>query len=332
MTTLRSKMLKASFVLLAGGFLLAGGTADAAEKISIRLDFAPVGLHAPMHLAKEKGWFEREGLDVDIQDGTGTLNTIQLVGAGQVDVGQVQLGLMLPARESGMPLKSFAGFLRRGDLAVIVPRENGPKTVADLRGKKLLCFTASPWVPFIDIFLGKGGLDRKSVNVTMVSPASMGAVYSAMGADGFLSVEHYAVPLVEKTRPSSAIRLADYGISIPSYGLLATEQTIKNRPDALRKIAKVQVAAWEYVRAGNIDDAVKAMIAQRPNVTLDPKILRDQLKLTLQYLDTDATKGKPIGWQAASDWQEAINVMHQVGVLTKPMKPEDVFTNELLPN
>jgi NitT/TauT family transport system substrate-binding protein len=300
------------------------------ERVTLRLDFAPVGLHAPMHLAKEKGWFESEGIDIDIQDGTGTLNTLQLVGAGQIDVGQVQLGLMLSAREAGMELKAFAGFLRRGDLALLVPRDSGLDSPDQLAGHEFVCFTASPWVPFIDSFLAAGGLSQQDVTVTMVSPPAMGALYSSGEADGFFSVEHYAVPLVENTRPAKAIRLSDYGINIPSYGLLATEQTLNERHEVLGKIARIQARAWGYVRDGNIEEAVEATIAQRPNVELDPDILRRQLELSIEFLDSDNTRGKPIGWQSREDWEHAVEVMTGVGALTQPVNIDEIYTNDLL--
>jgi NMT1/THI5 like len=83
-----------SIASLAGIFALNAGGLARAERLTVRLDFIPVGFHAAMHLAKEKGWFAREGLEIEIQDGTGSLNTIQLVGSGQIDVGQVQLGVI----------------------------------------------------------------------------------------------------------------------------------------------------------------------------------------------------------------------------------------------
>src|SRR6476661_7215473 len=235
---------------LVGAFAFVFSAAAQAESLTVRLDFIPVGFHAAMHLAKEKGWFAREGLEVEIQDGTGSLNTIQLVGSGQVDVGQVQLGVMAIAREKGVPVKSFAGFVRKSDLGVIVPRDSNMKTVKDLKGKKLLCFTASPWAPFIDNFLAKGGLDRSSVEIAMVPPATMAAVYMSNGADGIMTVEPFGLPIVEKTRPSMSIRLADYGINFPSYGLIATETTLTQKKDALAKLAKVQVETWEYIWNG----------------------------------------------------------------------------------
>lgn len=327
-------MTRLTFIRIAafvGAFSLVLGGVGRAETLTVRLDFIPVGFHAAMHLAKEKGWFAREGLDVDIQDGTGSLNTIQLVGSGQVDVGQVQLGVMAIAREKGVPVRSFAGFVRKSDLGVIVPRDSGIKTVQDLKGKKLLCFSASPWAPFIDNFLAKGGLDRSTVEISMVPPATMAAVYMSKGADGILTVEPFGLPIVEKTRPSTSVRLADYGINFPSYGLIATEETIAKRKDALAKLAKVQIETWEYIWNGHEDEAVDALIRARSHIKLDRDVVRGQLEINRDLFDTENTKGHRIGWQSAKDWELALRDIKAAGAIASYTKPEDYFTNDLLP-
>jgi hypothetical protein len=79
------------------------------------------------------------------------------------------------------------------------PPHSGMKTVTDLKGKKLLCFATTPWAPFIDNFLAKGGLDRNNVEISMVPPATMAAVYMSNGADGIMTVEPFGLPIAEKT-------------------------------------------------------------------------------------------------------------------------------------
>ena len=96
---------------------VAGG-ATAQEKVTVRMDFLPAGTHAPFHLAVAKGWYREAGLDVEVQDGRGSINTIQLVGAGQADFGWVSLGPMAIAREQGMRLKAVAGVFRRLDARI----------------------------------------------------------------------------------------------------------------------------------------------------------------------------------------------------------------------
>lgn len=318
--------------VVGAALIAAAGAAQALEKVTVRLDFSPLGFHTAMYLAQEKGWFAREGLDVEIQDGTGSLSTIQLVAAGQADIGQVQLGLLVPAREKKLPLKSFAGYLRGSDLAVMVPRDSNINTLADLKGKKILCFNASPWAPFIDSFLAKGGLDRKSVNITMVAPSAMASLYSSKEADGFMSVAPHQVPLLEKTRPAKTIRMADYGIHFPSYGLIATEKTLNERKEMLKKFNKVQIEAWEYIWNGHIDEAVQALLKQRPGMNLDAASLKAQVEMNKDLFYTEATKGKRIGWQAKEDWVAAIKSMTDAGMDTGKAKPEDYFTNELMPS
>jgi NitT/TauT family transport system substrate-binding protein len=205
------------------------------------------------------------------------------------------------------------------------------KTVEDLKGKRLLCFTASPWAPFIDNFLAKGGLDRNSVEISMVPPATMAAVYMSKGADGIMTVEPFGLPIVEKTRPSTSIRLADYGINFPSYGLIATETTIANRRDALAKLAKVQIETWEYIWSGHEDEAVDALISARSNIKLDRDVVKGQLMINKPLLDTDNTKGKPIGWQSEKDWELALRDIKAAGAISSYTKPQDYFTNDLLP-
>src|SRR5690606_39114222 len=106
--------------------------------------------HAAMHLAKHNGWFKEAGLDVDVQDGRGSGNTLQLVNAGQVDVGQIQLGLIPSARESGAKVIGIAGWDRRTDLCVLVDKDSPIEKIEDLKGKPIVVFAASPWAPYID--------------------------------------------------------------------------------------------------------------------------------------------------------------------------------------
>jgi NitT/TauT family transport system substrate-binding protein len=106
----------------------------ASEKLSLRLDWTPHGMHAPIFLAVEKGWFQRAGLDVTIEDGNGSVIAAQLVGAGQFDIGHASLSSVAIARGKGLPVTSVAGFIRKSDMGVLVPVGSGWKSAKDLEG------------------------------------------------------------------------------------------------------------------------------------------------------------------------------------------------------
>ena len=71
-------------------------------------------------------------------------------------------------------------------------------------------------------------------------------------------------------------------------------------------------------------------MAERPDAKLDPKILLGQIKLTLEYFDTPASKGKAIGWQAKEDWDAALKSMEAAGVVNAGWNSADYYTNALV--
>jgi NitT/TauT family transport system substrate-binding protein len=314
--------------------LFGGATAAHAadQKLLVRMDFSAWGMHAAMHLARQKGWFQEAGLDVEVQDGTGTINTLQLLAAGQVDVGQVQLGTMAVAKENGLDLMSIAGFARKGDLAVLVDEKLDVKSVQDLVGKKLVCFTTSPWAPFIDPYFKANNIAKGKASVVMVAPAAMISTYASGNSDGFMSQAPFGQPMVSKVRPAKALLLSDSGINFPSYGLVATPQRIAEKGAAIRKLAQIQVRAWEYIYAGHADEAVAAIIAQRPNAKLDPQILLGQIQAYRPFFDSPTQKGLAIGKQSDGDWAAAIKSMEQAGMIKPGRKPADYYTNAMLAN
>lgn len=317
-------------LIAASGAVLAPTIARAqVERISVRLDFSPWGVHAAMHLAETRGWFREAGLTVDVQDGRGSGNTLQLVNAGQADVGQIQVGLIAQAREQGATVRSFAGFGRRTDLAVLVDRDSPITRVQDFRGKSVVVFAASPWAPFIDSWLRAGGLDRNSVNVMFVDPSALWGTYTARRADGLMSTTPSAVPVAAAPRPSKAIQAEDAGVVFPSYGLIATEATIRTRGPALQRLVATQQRAWTHLK-DNLDDGVEAMIRQRPDARLDRGVIREQIRLTIEFFDTPATRGRPIGWQAEADWAASLRALEAAGAVRAGSNAASYFTNDFI--
>jgi NitT/TauT family transport system substrate-binding protein len=138
-----------------------------------------------------------------------------------------------------------------------------------------------------------------------------------------------ALPVAEAPRASKCLLASDAGITFPSYGLVAKEDTIASKGAALKRLIQVQQRAWDHLRKAP-DDGVAAMIAERPDARLNADVLRGQIKLTLDYFDTPASSGKPIGWQASADWDAALKSMEAAGVVKPGWKSADYFTNSLL--
>lgn len=316
--------------LLAGAAIAFGSTmAQAADKLTVRMDFIVWGTHAAMHLAKEKGWFEEAGLDVEVQDGAGSSNTIQLVASGQVDVGQVQLGVMAVAVEQGADIVSIAGWFRKSDLAVLVDRDSQISEISDLKGLDIVNFNGSPWSPYIGSFLRAGGLSESDVNIVAVSPPALMSTYTAGQADAVMTTAPFGLPVIENSRPSKAVLMADAGIAFPSYGLIVRRDTLEEKKDALKRLVDVQIRAWNYIYDGHIDEAVEAIIAQRAGMKLNRDVLKGQIELYRDFINTPASSETPFGVQTEEDWTKALSDMEDAGLVGSGRDPKDYFTNEL---
>ena len=62
----------------------AATSASAQDKVSLRLNWYLGGLHVPFYYGKERGFFAAEGIDLTINEGRGSANTVQVVAAGIV--------------------------------------------------------------------------------------------------------------------------------------------------------------------------------------------------------------------------------------------------------
>lgn len=308
-----------------------GSPSFAQEKLSLRLDFLPYGSHAPFYLAKEKGWFKEQGVEPTIEDGTGTTTTVQLVGAGKYDLGYVGFVSAMVAREKGVPVKAIAGVLRKNDLGVVFDQKlpiNKPK---DLEGKKIYYSPSSVETLFIDSFFKVNGVDKSKVDLTSIDIAAKVSTYLSGGGDGmFVPVPIY---LIRKNIPrlSRGLLFSDYGLPLPGFGLIASEDAIREKSKAITGFVAALQKAMAAIQDGSmIDDAVQALLKNRPQAKLDPEYIRQQLQAIIPYIDTPSTKGHPLFWQSPDDWKESIKFSEQSGVIKPGSKPEDYFTNEFV--
>jgi NitT/TauT family transport system substrate-binding protein len=299
--------------------------AQAQDKLALRLDWTPHGMHAPIFLGLEKGSFKKAGLDVTVEDGNGSVIAVQLVGAGQFDLGHASLSSVAIAREKGLPVISIAGFIRKSDMGVLVPADSGWKTAKDLEGKKVAYTAGSLEGPFIGAFFGTS---RSKVDLLNVDAATKIGTYLQGNSDAVISTVPYVLPIVAEKRPATGILFADSGLDLPGFGLFATHAKLKEKGAAIKKFASIVAGAWPYVLDGHEDEAIAAEVKARPNAPVNAKVLRGQIDAYRPYFFTAATKDKPIGLQTDEDWASTIKALEGAEVVKKGSKPADYYTND----
>jgi NitT/TauT family transport system substrate-binding protein len=325
---------RAALATLALGIALTcfGTGAKAAEAVKVRLDFLPYGLHAPFYLALEKGWFTEQGLEVEIEDGNGTGPALALVAGGKYDIAQISLGALPIAREKGMPVKSIATILRKGDFGLVVDDAGPIKGPKDLEGKTILYSPGSVETPFIDTYLAAAGVDKSKVNLTSVDVgAKISSYMSGKGEGMFAPVSLYSIKGVTP-RASRPMLFTDYSIDLPGFGLIANEETIAKRPKVLAAFVATFQRAWMAIRSGGaIDESVAALLKNRPNAKLNPVVMKAQIESVFPFIDSKNSAGKPMLWASPADWTATVKVMESAKLIKGGTNAEAIYTNQFVP-
>lgn len=176
-------MSRLKLALLAA-FLLASGPAAAADKLTVLLDWFTNPDHAPVIVAQAKGYFEAEGLDVELIEPADPALPPKLVAAGQGDIAISYQPTLHAQIDEGLPLVRI-GTLVETPLNSLIVLEDGPiKSLADLKGRKI-GFSVSG---FEDAMLGQmlrsqglGIEDVELINVNFaLSPALLAGQVDAV--------------------------------------------------------------------------------------------------------------------------------------------------------
>lgn len=165
-------------LLALAGALLFAGPAAAADHVEVILDWFLNPDHATLVVARDKGFFAKEGLDVELIAPADPSAPPRLVAAGEADVAVTyQPDLHLSVKE-GIPLTRFATLIET-PLNTVMALEGGPvKTLADLKGKKIGYSVSGFEDAILAAMLAEAGLKISDVTLINVNFALTGALLS----------------------------------------------------------------------------------------------------------------------------------------------------------
>lgn len=327
------KFINVCATILFALFTATSAMAQPKDKVVLMLNWFVYGEHAPFFLGMERGYFEKEGIELQIQQGRGSAATIQAVGAGTVDLGYADVGVMMRAVASGAPVKTIGVLLQKSPAAVISPVDRNIKSPKDLIGRTIAITPGDALSPIWPLYLKKVGIDEKQVKMVSGDPQiKMNSVVNrqADALVGFVTEQGARMPGIVK-QPVNVLRFADAGLNLVSLGIIARNDAIKSRADAMKRFMRAATRSVEDA-VKDPDAAIAAMMKVHPEAGV-PDAQLDSLKYSQQlYSTADSEGGKPFR-VARKTIEESIAILTQYGGMepSQAGKPENYYTLELLP-
>ncbi len=295
------------------------------QKITILLDWFPNTNHTGLYVAKEKGYFAKENLEVSIlQPGEGENN--QIVAAGKADFGISSQESVIQARVAGIPLVSIAAIIQHNTSAFASLEKNNIKTVKDFENKRY-----GGWGSPIEETVIKAVMNEVGADYSKVKNITIGETdfFKTIGRDSDFQWIFYGWDGVEAKRRGiklNTIMLKNLNPILDYYTpiIVTNENHVKNQKKLVSKFMKAVVQGYEF-SINNPSEASQILIKSAPE--LNPELVKQSQVYLSQEYQSDAKKW---GIQREEVWKRYAKWMSDQKLIKKMINVKNAFTNEFL--
>jgi len=315
------------WIVMAAAALAATG-ALAEDKVSLRLNWYLGGLHVPFYYGKDRGFYAAEGIDLTINEGRGSANTVQVVAAGSDTFGLADSSSVVLTAAKGADIKSVMSILNTTGYSVVSLADAPIKTPKDLEGRKVAVTPGDPLGALLQAVCKANNVDCGKVTMVQVDPAAKVVAVLEKKTDGLLggADDQYFLIKYKGANPY-AMRYADYGANIVGMTIMTSGDTIKKNPDLVKRFVRATVKSWEEAKK-NPGAAVDAAMKAKPDLNRQSTL--DQLMVDIDLMDSKNSKGR-VGWGAQADWDQTLAILKNYRDLQTDKGWTYFHTNEFLP-
>lgn len=247
-------------------------------KVNLQLKWFPQAQFAGFFVAKERGFFRAQGLDVTLLP-AGDQSPIQVVQSGAADFGTTWIADLLTARERGIPVVHLAQIFQRSGFTLVALKSTGIKDLCkDLKGKSVGVWPSGNEYPAVALFRKCGltsSLDPRVTNpdVTAVSyPFDPALVFpdkvQLVSAMIYNEVNQIAGLGYDETKVD-VFKLADEGINLLEDLIFTTERVLNERNfkgsgltgrQVAARLIRASIQGWNWAVANQAETVEKYVL------------------------------------------------------------------------
>jgi NitT/TauT family transport system substrate-binding protein len=199
--------------------------------VKFTLPWLAQGTSAFPFVGKEKGFFSKRSIDLQISRGFGSYPASQAIANGQFDYGMVISAPLVLMVAKGLPLRGLATIDYDAMMGVGVLDGGSIKVPADLVGKKMATVPASAESPFFAAYAQRIGIDPAKITIVNVDPKVAERTLSEGQVDAMTGVASSSLPiLLSQNHPARWMLYSS--ASIPTYGtdIVSTHTVVDGDP------------------------------------------------------------------------------------------------------
>lgn len=305
------------------------GKGDKLEKVTLVLDYTPNTNHTGIYLAKEKGYYKDQGIDLEIIQPSDS-DSVTLVASDKAQFGvsyQEDVTYALTREKDPLPVKAIATIIQHNTSGFAAPVEKNIKTAKDFEGKTYGGWGSPSEEAIIKLAMEKQGADfnklkRVDIGKDDYFTATKKNIDFAWIFDAWTGVEARLKNIKLDYIPIKDIDPAlDYYTPI----LITNNKTIKENPELVKKFMAATSKGYEEAIK---DPSGAADILSKAVPELDKNLVKTSQEYLAKLYKDDAQKW---GQMKAEVWKNYAKFMQDNGLIKKALNVDEAFTNEFLP-
>lgn len=320
--------------LLAVLLLLLSASTEAQTRIKMTLDWRFEGQTSFMWLGLARGYFQKEGLDVQVDAGTGSTAAIQRIHTGAYDMGLGDMSALIEyyGNNPGQTRLQMV-YLQYDEapLAYYALKKSGARTIADLAGKSISGQPFEVTRKMFPVFAKAANIDPNSVKwVTVDSQLRSNAVITgaAFACGGFFTVPLEFEARGVKREDIVELKVSDVGVRVYGNGLMVSSKLIAENPKAVQGFVRAMNRSFREMLA-EPEASVKALNQRDPLTEYNAEM--ERLRLLRPAIETPRTRATGFGYVDMPTLAKQIDYVASSVTLKSKPNTEDVFNASFLP-
>jgi ABC-type nitrate/sulfonate/bicarbonate transport system substrate-binding protein len=300
-----------------------GSSSKSLTAVKYQLSWLATTEFAGSYLAKEKGYYAANGLDMTIIPGGPTTAVEPLLVAGKSLIGGSNADAVAKARAQGAALKIFGARFQKNPFCVLSKAEKAIKSPQEMIGKKI-GVAASNQTAFQALCkLNKIDISKITVVPVQFDPTPV-ASDEVDGQVVYVTDEPSILEL--KGIKTATFLFADYGYDVYADVYAATEDTISKKSDLLVGFLKAERQGWQLdLDQPQVGTDLQLKLYGKKLGT-DPKQAAAINIAQQQLIVTDTTKSKGLFYLDPAEITKNVATLGVAGIKTDA----SVFTSEIL--
>jgi NitT/TauT family transport system substrate-binding protein len=282
----------------------------------------------------DKGYYQAEGLNVTIDAGTGSLDSINRVATRNYDLSIADINSLVRYRDNpaSAPVKAVMMVYDSPPFAILTLKKNNIRSPKDLEGKVLGAPAADgAWAQF-PILAKVNNVDASKVRVENVGFPVREALLAQGKVDAVTAFGSNALGVVAQGIPESEVvvlMMRRYGLDLYGSAILANPDFAKAQPKAVAGFVRALIKGFQETFR-DPDAAIESVMKRNPVAKRDIELARLKKVIEQSYL-TDEVRANGFGGVDMKRMESAIDQVSIAFKFTNKPKAADIFTSEFLP-